>query len=151
MNIAVHAAEQSFLGAPSTTRAEHNEVVTAALELVDDLRPGISGALNLMDDDVFRDIGYSCCENLRRPLVELGQHRFAAETGEGDVTRDRRRHRYQRQLRVPGPREIDCMLESTPGRQRAVDTDEDIEEQTLGQLAQCSCDIQCRKDAYRSN
>ena len=72
MNVTGHTAEQAFLGAPATTRAEHNEVVAAALELVDDLSPGISGALNLMDDDVFRDIACSCRENLRRPLVELG-------------------------------------------------------------------------------
>jgi hypothetical protein len=138
VNVAVHTAEQSFLGAPSTPRAEHNEVITAALELVDDLRPGISGALNLMDDDVFRDIGCSCRENLRRPLIELGSHRFAVETGQGDVTRDRRRDGDQSQFRVPGPREFDCVLESTPGRERAVDTDEEVEEQGLGQLAQRS-------------
>ncbi len=151
VNVAVHTAEKSCLGAPSTTRAEHNEVVTAALELVDDLRSGISGALNPMDDDVFRDIGCSCRENSRRPPVELGSHRFAVETSEGDVTRDRRRDGDQSQLRVPGPREIDCVLESAPGRERAVDTDEDVEEQGLGQFAQGSCDIQCREDAHRSN
>src|SRR5262249_27975942 len=52
VDVAVHAAEQPFLGAPATAGAEHDQVVAAALQLIQELRAGVPAALDRVRDDV---------------------------------------------------------------------------------------------------
>src|SRR5437588_2892187 len=93
VEVAVHAAEESLLRAPAAAGAEHDEVVLPTLDLLEDLRARVPGGLRAVRDHVVGNRCGGLVEDALRPGVELLAHRLAADAGERDVVRGRRRDR----------------------------------------------------------